>query len=101
MNKGQGRDEAISVQTIGVGKSAGEVYASDLATQSVFLLSLNNKIKKVRKDSISIDTRFCEVAYDNELAFFLLVGDEKRFLMKANGQYRKIGENIVIPNISP
>lgn len=101
LNKGQGRDEAISVQTIGVGKSAGEVYASDLATQSVFLLSLNNKIKKVRKDSISIDTRFCEVAYDNELAFFLLVGDEKRFLMKANGQYRKIGENIVIPNISP
>ena len=26
---------------------------------------------------------------------------KKRFLMKANGQYRKIGENIVIPNISP
>ena len=77
------------------------ICASGLATQSVFLLSLNNKIKKVRKDSISIDTRFCEVAYDNELAFFLLVGDEKRFLMKANGQYRKIGENIVIPNISP
>lgn len=101
LNKGQGGNEAISVQTIGVAKNMREVYASDLATQSIFLLSPNDSIKKVRKDSINIEARFCEVAYDDELAFFLLVGDEKRFMMKANGQSNKVGENIIIPNISP
>lgn len=100
LNKGQGADEAISVQTIGSAKNKGEIYASDLANQSVFLLSLDDSIKKVRKDSINIVARFCEVAYDDELAFFLLVGDEKRFLMKANGQLNKVGENIIIPDIS-
>lgn len=101
LNKGQGVDEAISVQTIGVGRNIGEVYASDLVTQSVFLLSLDESMAKVKKDSINMKVRFCEVSYDNDLTFFLLVGDEKRFLMKSNGQYNKFGENIAITGMSP
>lgn len=101
LNKGQGADEATSVQTIGIAKDKKEVYASDLMSQSVFILSLNDSVESIRKDAPGMEARFCEVAYDEDLAFFLLVGNPNRFLLKHGNKKVAFGKSIAIPGIAP
>lgn len=99
---GQGQNEALAIQTIGMGSEAASFYAYDLSLSSVFHFSQKgDSISFVKTDDRAPKHSSCAVAYDGDTAFFLNIADEKRFTCYHGKDIIKFGDMVNIPNLSP
>lgn len=97
--KGLGRTELCSIHNIGHGRNNEEVFIYDLTAHSVYFLSPFTQC--VEKDVQIKPERFCDVAYDNDLAFFLAIGEDKRFGLRYNNAISYFGDNISLDGLTP
>lgn len=98
LSKGQGKNEIYKISNIGKGRTDGEIYISDIITRSVYFLSC--KTEDIIKDSLVFPKQFCDVVYDQDKTFFLLVGDKKRFAIRVNNTIDYFGDNIELNGVN-
>lgn len=98
---GQGQNEALSIQTIGVGNESTSFYAYDLSLSSVFhFIQKGDSIQFVKIDNRAPKHSSCAVAYDGDMAFFLNIADEKRFTCYHKEKTVKFGDMVNLSNLS-
>lgn len=98
LSKGQGINEIYKISNIGKGRNEGEIYVSDIITRSVYFVS--SETEDIIKDSLIFPNSFCDVAYDQDKTFFLLIGDKKRFAIRHNNTINYFGSNIKLDGIN-
>lgn len=101
LSKGNGSDEVIGVQTIGLGKSSNEIYITDIMKQNILRSVVGDSISEFSIDRKWDKFRFCDVAYDDDVEFAVLVGENKRFGIRKKDEIRLFGENVGISGVSP
>ena len=100
--KGNGPDEFISVQTIGIGNTYDEIYLTDLMAQNVIKVIVGDSVSvKFSKELKWENLRFCDVAYDGGVEFALLIGEDKRFGVRDENGIRFFGQNITGLGVNP
>lgn len=101
LRKGNGPDEVVSVQTIGIGNTHDEIYVTDLMAQNVYKVIVGNGAVKFSRELKWENLRFCDVAYDGGVEFALLVGEDKRFGVRDESGVRFFGQNITDLGVRP
>lgn len=101
LRKGQGADEAINIQTLGKLSNDNSFYAHDVMSQSIFLLSVNDLSETIKKDSLTASYNVSSLAYDDNIAFYMIVGDSARFIVKNDKGLVPIGEMPKVDDILP
>lgn len=101
LRKGQGVDEAINIQTLGKLSNDNSFYAHDVISQSIFLLSINDLSETIEKDSLTASYNVSSLAYDDNIAFYMIVGDSARFIVKNDNDFIPIGEMPKVDDILP
>lgn len=101
LRKGQGVNEAINIQTLGQLNNDNSFYAHDAMSQSIFLFSINDLSETIEKDSLPSSYNISSLAYDNNLAFYMIVGDSARFIVKHDENFVTLGEMPKVDDILP
>lgn len=101
LRKGQGGDEAVNIQTLGCLNRDGSFYAHDVMSQSIFLFSVMDSLCVMEKDSLPSSYNICSLAYDDNLAFYMAVGDSSRFIVRNNDKFTRFGEMPMMDGILP
>lgn len=101
LRKGQGGDEAVNIQTLGRMNKDNSFYAHDVMSQSIFLFSIKDSLNTMKKDSLPPSYSICSLAYDDNLAFYMVVGDSTRFAIRQNDILASFGEMPKVDGILP
>lgn len=101
LRKGQGVNEAINIQTLGQLNNDNSFYAHDVMSQSIFLFSINDLSETIEKDSLPSSYNVSSLAYDDNLAFYMIVGDSARFVVKHDDNFVSLGEMPKVDDILP
>lgn len=101
LRKGQGEDEAVNIQNLGRLNNDNCFYAHDAMSQSVFLFFINDLAETIKKDTFPLSYSVCSLAYDDTLAFYMIVGDSARFVVKQDDNYVFLGKMPKVDDILP
>ena len=70
-------------------------------SQSIFLFSIKDSLNTMKKDSLPPSYSICSLAYDDNLAFYMVVGDSTRFAIRQNDILASFGEMPKVDGILP
>ncbi|MDR0895210.1 MAG: TolB-like 6-bladed beta-propeller domain-containing protein [Prevotellaceae bacterium] len=102
--KGQGANEALSIQEFGLYRGGNTFYVKDTYLNTLFLFEVSEQgVQFLQIDKETPEQNISSLAYDDkrDLMFFLTQFEEKHFTFRQEHEFHSFADQVEIENLSP